>query len=136
MLLFLHSISSLDDCIVTQCTHLVLHFMSLTFDLLHTELNLKIPLRTEISQIYIVKLPELCLGTPSRQTQISIRSPLEKNSGSALVLTKTNGLVIYNAVKSIFGANSKEMQLTEIGCNNPILIETFPINSRCHDIST
>lgn len=134
--MFLHSISSLDDCIVTQCTHLVLHFMSLTFDLLHTELNLKIPLRTEISQIYIVKLPELCLGTPSRQTQISIRSSLEKNSGSALVLTKTNGLVIYNAVKSIFGANSKEMQLTEIGCNNPILIETFPINSRCHDIST
>lgn len=110
--------------------------MSLTFDLLHTELNLNIPLRTEISQIYIVKLPELCLGTPSRQTQISIRSSLEKNSGSALVLTKTNGLVIYNAVKSIFGANSKEMQLTEISCNNPILIETFPINSRCHDIST
>lgn len=134
--MFLHSISSLDDCIVTQCTHLVLHFMSLTFDLLHTELNLNIPLRTEISQIYIVKLPELCLGTPSRQTQISIRSSLEKNSGSALVLTKTNGLVIYNAVKSIFGANSKEMQLTEISCNNPILIETFPINSRCHDIST
>lgn len=134
--MFLHSISSLDDCIVTQCTHLVLHFMSLTFDLLHTELNLKIPLRTEISQIYIVKLPELCLGTPSRQTQISIRSSLEKNSGSALVLTKTNGLVIYNAVKSIFGANSKEMQLTEISFNNPILIETFPINSRCHDIST
>lgn len=132
--MFLHSISSLDDCIVTQCTHLVLHFMSLTFDLLHTELNLKIPLRTEISQIYIVKLPELCLGTPSRQTQISIRSSLEKNSGS-LVLTKTNGLVIYNAVKSIFGANSKEIQLTEISCNNPILIETFPINSRCHDIS-
>lgn len=110
--------------------------MSLTFDLLHTELNLKIPLRTEISQIYIVKLPELCLGTPSRQTQISIRSSLEKNFGSALVLTKTNGLVIYNAVKSIFGANSKEMQLTEISFNNPILIETFPINSRCHDIST
>lgn len=134
--MFLHSISSLDDCIVTQCTHLVLHFMSLTFDLLHTELNLKIPLRTEISQIYIVKLPELCLGTPSRQTQISIRSSLEKNFGSALVLTKTNGLVIYNAVKSIFGANSKEMQLTEISFNNPILIETFPINSRCHDIST
>lgn len=62
MLLFLHSISSLDDCIVKQCAHL--HFMSLTFDLLHTELNLKIPLRTEISQIYIVNLPELCLGTP------------------------------------------------------------------------
>lgn len=114
--------------------------MSLTFDLLHTELNLNIPLRTEISQIYIVKLPELCLGTPPpphpQQTQISIRASLEKNSGSALVLAKTNELAIYNAVKSIFGANSKEMQLTEISCNNPILIETFPINSRCHDIST
>lgn len=111
--------------------------MSLTFDLLHTELNLNIPLRTESSQIYIVKLPELCLGTPPpQQTQISIRASLEKNSGSALVLAKTNELAIYNAVKSIFGANSKEMQLTEISCNNPILIETFPINSRCHDIST
>lgn len=42
--------------------------MSLTFDLLHTELNLNIPLRTEISQIYIVKLPELCLGTPPPPT--------------------------------------------------------------------
>lgn len=40
-------------------------------------------------------------------------------SGSAHVLTETNKLATYNAVnavKSIFRANSKEMQLTERSC--------------------
>lgn len=76
MLLFLHSISSLDDCIVTQCAHL--HFMSLTFDLLHTELNLKIPLRTEISQIYIVKLPEYVSEPPPGKLKYQSDPPWKK----------------------------------------------------------
>lgn len=48
--------------------------MSLTFDLLHTELNLNIPLRTEIPQIYIVKLPELCLGPPPTPNKLKYLS--------------------------------------------------------------
>lgn len=59
---------------------------------------------------------------PLQQTNIphpSHPTPHLGKSGSAHVLAETNELATYNAVnavKSIFRANSKEMQLTERSC--------------------